>query len=55
MIATDDLEEDFFNAEDGLFQQEWWNSKTDNWLKMAELWYTGGGHTPVGKPTTEYW
>tara|TARA_B100001245_G_scaffold207305_1_gene169706 strand:+ start:8551 stop:10389 length:1839 start_codon:yes stop_codon:yes gene_type:complete len=46
--STDDLEEDFFNAEDGLFQQEWWNSKTDHWLKMAELWYTGGGPGTAG-------
>ena len=46
--STDDLEEDFFNAEDGLYQQGWWNNKTDNWLKMAELWYTGGGPGTTG-------
>ncbi len=38
------LIDDFYNhAVDGLYAQDWWVEKTNNFLSMTEMWYTQGG------------
>ena len=39
-IVWDDLEDDFLAD---LETQGWWTSHTENYRKLAQLWYTGGG------------
>jgi len=42
--AETELISDFYNhAEDGLYTQDWWTDKTNNFLAMTEMWYTQGG------------
>ena len=43
-FVWDDLEDDFLAD---LEKQGWWASHTDNYRKLTQLWYTGGG--PGGK------
>ena len=39
-----DLMHDFYNHEvDGLYAQDWWAKKTNNFTAMMQMWYTGGG------------
>jgi hypothetical protein len=38
------LIDDFYNdSTDGLYSQDWWTDKTNNFLAMTEMWYTQGG------------
>lgn len=57
------LMDDFYNnAEDGLYAQDWWYDRTNNFLAMTEMWYTQGGPggaegldaPPPGWDTPEY-
>lgn len=38
------LIDDFYNnTDDGLYAQDWWYDRTNNFLAMTEMWYTQGG------------
>ena len=48
--SIEDLQDDFYNhATDGLYNQDWWTTKTNNFTSMMRMWYAGGGPgTPIG-------
>jgi len=46
----DDMEDDFLAD---LYKQAWWVSKTDNYRRLVQFWYSGGG--PGGQMTDGVW
>ena len=52
--SIEDLQDDFYNhATDGLYNQDWWTAKTNNFTSMMRMWYAGGGPgTPIGGDQT---
>jgi hypothetical protein len=48
--SIEDLQDDFYNhATDGLYNQDWWTTKTNNFTSMMRMWYAEGGPgTPIG-------
>jgi len=46
----DDMEDDFLAD---LYKQAWWVNKTDNYRRLVQFWYSGGG--PGGQMTDGVW